>query len=192
MTLLKGEKTVFLPQALNGERPSTTNLCATCAILIGTVCVVVYGDRCEATYDADELVARFAKRGMLVYSGLVVAFLWGGFLLSAALDKQAEALKLPITNRRDAAFVMAAVGGAFGGNTILFAKAVGELVKDSFQHAKVGQGIMNWHSLIFLPARAPRPPSRSSGRSVGRSVDAGLPPLPAATSRGPRTSFLPT
>lgn len=145
---------VGMANFMNKERPTRRNLFATSMIIAGTACVVVFGDRCEKTYGADALVARFAKAAMLAYVACVAAGLGAGVVAAVALDARAAERKVPVTNRRSAAFVMAAVGGTFGGNTVLCAKAVGELIADSIRRARPGQGVLNWHTALFVPALA--------------------------------------
>ena len=145
---------VAMANVLNNERPTRRNLVATAAIVAGTSCVVVFGDRCEKTYGAGVLAARFAQRDMIAYVACVATVLAGGVGAAAAADTAAGDRNVPIGARRDAAFAMAAVGGVFGGNTVLCAKAVGELIADTLRRSGPGRGVANWHVALFLPALA--------------------------------------
>lgn len=148
---------VGMANILSKERPTCTNIVATATILAGTVLVVVFGDRCSPTYKADELVDRFEAPAMIVYIVMVGVCVLFGAVASVKLDRQAEESKVPIPQRKSVAFVMAAVGGIFGGNTILCAKTVGELIKTSIDAINSDdvagkQGIWNWATPVFLLA----------------------------------------
>lgn len=149
---------VAMANVLSKERPSCMNIVATATILAGTVLVVVFGDRCSPTRRADELVERFEATPMIVYIVLVSVALLCGVVASVAMDRKAERSRVPITERKSVAFMMAAVGGIFGGNTILCAKTVGELIKtsiDALSGSTAGlssEGIWNWATPVFLLA----------------------------------------
>jgi drug/metabolite transporter (DMT)-like permease len=151
---------VAMANILSKERPTCTNIVATATILAGTVLVVVFGDRCAPTYRSDELVKRFEATPMIIYIVLVSVALLCGAVASVVLDRKAETSRVPITQRKSVAFMMAAVGGIFGGNTILCAKTVGELIKtsidalgdDSSTAGLASEGIWNWATPVFLLA----------------------------------------
>ncbi len=152
---------VAMANVLSKERPTFTNILATATILAGTVLVVVFGDRCAPTYHSEALVKRFEATPMIIYIAVVAVALLCGAVASVTLDRKAEASRVPITQRKSVAFMMAAVGGIFGGNTILCAKTVGELIKtsidalsnDSSTAGSLGsQGIWNWATPVFLLA----------------------------------------
>lgn len=152
---------VAMANVLSQERPTCVNIAATCTILAGTVLVVVFGDRCSPTYRSDVLVRQFGEPWMIAYIIAVSVFLLCGVAASVVLDRRADAAHLPMTSRKQVAFVMAAVGGIFGGNTILCAKTLGELIKtsiDALTHdgstggTDASQGIWNWSTPVFLLA----------------------------------------
>jgi len=136
---------------LSKEQPTLVNVLATCAILVGTIIVVVFGDRCSPVYKTDELVARFEVVPMIMYIVVVIAFLAAGCLYSEKLDKSCDEQEMPVPQRKQVAFVMAAVGGVFGGNTVLCAKTVGEMLKTSAS-CRCGKGVLNWYTPLFLAA----------------------------------------
>lgn len=119
-------------------------------------------------YKSQELVERFKAPWMVVYVIVVGVFLAVGATLSVTFDRQAEERRVPMPQRKSVAFVMAAVGGVFGGNTILCAKTVGELISTSIKCAhegtledgpvraqecdEPGQGIFNWATPVFVAA----------------------------------------
>lgn len=151
---------VAMANILSAERPTCTNILATATILAGTVLVVVFGDRCSPTYRADELVRRFEAPAMIVYIAVVSVALLFGVVASVTMDRKAEANRVEMTQRKNVAFVMAAVGGIFGGNTILCAKTVGELIKtsidalsdDSSTAGLASQGVWNLSTPLFILA----------------------------------------
>ena len=143
---------VGMANYLSKERPTLRNVLATSTILLGTVLVVLGGDKCEQHFTSDELVGRFEKFGMVVYIVLVFTFLGvGGYVSRVVWDKRDDAAKVPIPQRKQVAFLMAAVGGTFGGNTILCAKTVGELIKTALSDYRMpGPTQINWWALVFL------------------------------------------
>ena len=144
---------VGMANYLSKERPTLRNVLATSTILLGTVLVVLGGDKCEQHFTSDELVDRFGHDGMLVYIVLVFTFLGvGGYVSRVVWDKRDDAAKVPIPQRKQVAFLMAAVGGTFGGNTILCAKTVGELIKTALSdyYDPTVPTHLSWSTLVFL------------------------------------------
>jgi uncharacterized membrane protein len=91
---------VFMAQYLNKESPTQMNIIATAIILAATFCIVYFGDTDTKCYQLQELICRFSDGWMVTYMVASITFMSVAFYKSHKADKEADLLKVPMTERR--------------------------------------------------------------------------------------------